>query len=168
MGLEEICNLKNNAKLPKDKKKYVIPKKSAKKLAQEKEEKELIVEGKSIGGNAELNRWFLDRRKEMTGTCVHCGGKSCKDNDHYYKFSLAHILSKSLFPSVATHPLNYLELCHFGNSCHANMDNNMLDLIDMNCFDLVIERFAKMYPFIAPEERRRIPKILMEYVEVEK
>ena len=32
----------------------------------------------------ELERWFNDRRKEMTGTCAHCGGRSCKDSDQSY------------------------------------------------------------------------------------
>ena len=40
MGLEEIRKLKEEAGLPKQKKTYRIPKKSVKKLAQEKKEKE--------------------------------------------------------------------------------------------------------------------------------
>ena len=32
----------------------------------------------------------------------------------------------------------------------------------------VIKKFVAMYPEIAPEERRRIPNVLLQYVEVEK
>lgn len=118
-------------------------------------------------GNAELQRWFEDRRKEMTGKCDNCGGKTCKDDDKYYKFSIAHLLPKAYVKSVATHPKNFLELCHFGNGCHSQMDNKLLDLIDMNCFDKIVERVTEMYPHIAPEERRRIPAILREYIKTE-
>lgn len=118
-------------------------------------------------GNSELQRWFEDRRKEMTGRCDNCGGKTCKDDDKYYKFSIAHILPKAYVKSVATHPKNFLELCHFGNGCHSQMDNKLLDLIDMNCFDKIVERVTEMYPQIAPEEKRRIPAILREYIKTE-
>ena len=116
----------------------------------------------------ELDRWFKERRKEMTGACQHCGGKSCRDNDQYYKFSIAHLLPKSFFKSISTHPDNWIELCHFGKSCHTNLDNHMIDLMELNCFDTVIEKFVRMYPSIAPEEKRRIPQVLLQYIEVEK
>jgi hypothetical protein len=103
----------------------------------------------------------------MTGVCMNCGGKTCADNDKEYKRSVAHILPKAYFKSVATHPDNFLELCFYGNSCHTNFDNKMLDLIEMNCFDTIIEKFTKIYPAIAQEEKRRIPSILIEYLKVE-
>ena len=114
-----------------------------------------------------LDRWFKERRKEMTGICQHCGGKSCKDNDQYYKFSIAHLLPKNFFKSIATHPDNWIELCHFGKSCHANLDNHMIDLIELNCFDTVIQKFTKVYPHIAKDELRRVPPILIEYLKTE-
>lgn len=115
----------------------------------------------------DLNRWFEDRHKELTGKCDHCGGKSCKGASNY-KCSIAHILPKRLFKSVATHPCNFIELCFWGNSCHTNMDNNTLDLIDLNCFSKVVDRFVAMYPSIAASERKYIPDILLQYIEVEK
>lgn len=115
-----------------------------------------------------LDVWFKARRSEMTGFCANCGGKSCRDDDKYYKFSIAHLVPKSHFKSVATHPDNWLELCHFGNSCHTNLDNNMIDLTELSCFDTVIQKFVKIYPHIAQDEKRRIPKILLDYIETEK
>lgn len=117
--------------------------------------------------NSELQRWFEDRRNEMTGVCANCGGKTTKNDDKYWKFSIAHLLPKAYLKSIATHPDNWIELCYFGNSCHAQYDNHMIDLIDLNCFDTVIEKFSRIYPSISFEERRRIPAILIEYLKTE-
>jgi len=119
-------------------------------------------------GYAELNRWFKDRRKEMTGKCHHCNGLSCKHDDRYFKFSICHILPKAYFPSVATHPSNFIELCFWNKNCHGNMDNKMLDLIEMNCWDEIVTKFCIMYPSIAEKEKLRIPSVLLQYIEVEK
>ena len=117
--------------------------------------------------NAELNRWFAERRKQMTGKCSHCGGATTKNSDIYFKHSLAHILPKAYFPSVATHPSNFIELCFWNKSCHTNFDNLTLDLIDLNCYDEVIEKFLAMYPSIDKKERKRIPEALMNYIHID-
>lgn len=162
MGLNEIRKLKEQAKLPKQKIPYRIPKKSAKKIAQEKEEKV-----QRVGGGNELDRWFKERRKGMTGLCAHCGDPSCKNSDQYYKFSIAHILPKNLFKSVKTHPQNWIELCFWNKSHHTNFDNKTLDIMELNCFDTVIQRFVAMYPGIAPKERKYIPDVLLQYINTE-
>ena len=85
MGLAEIIALKEAAKLPKQQKVYRIKSISDKR-------KKLLEANKGVNvsrGANELERWFNDRRKEMTGTCAHCGGRSCKDSDQYFKFSIA-------------------------------------------------------------------------------
>jgi hypothetical protein len=114
--------------------------------------------------NAELNRWFAERREEMTGFCKHCNGVSCKDDDKYFKFSICHILPKAYFPSIATHESNSIELCFWGNSCHTQMDNKMLDLTEMACWGEIVIKFQLMYKSIAFNERRRIPTVLLEYL----
>lgn len=169
MGLEELRRLREDRDKPKEKKIYRINKVSPKTLERKAKQEEGIEEGKNlVSGGADLKRWFEDRRKELTGRCAHCGGRSCKDSDQYWKFSVAHILPKNIFKSVATHPLNYIELCFFNNSCHTNFDNKTLDIMDLNCFDTVIKRFVSIYPDIIPKERRYIPDVLLQYVEVEK
>lgn len=112
-----------------------------------------------------LSEWFADRHKEMTGKCKHCGGRTCKNDSLFFKHSIAHILPKRLFPSVATHPDNWIELCFWERNCHGNMDNGILDLIDMHCWDEIVEKFIRIYPAIDPKERRHIPDILLQYVE---
>lgn len=118
-------------------------------------------------GTQELQRWFNDRHKEMKGSCQHCGGKSEKGRNTY-KCSVAHILPKAYFKSVATHPLNWIELCFYGKSCHTNFDQLSLDITELNCFDEVITKFVAIYPDIAIAERRRIPQVLLQYIETEK
>lgn len=119
---------------------------------------------KKNNSGAEIQRWFLDRRDEMVGYCANCGKPSCKNDDKYYKHSIAHILPKAYFPSVATHPSNWIELCFWGNSCHTNMDNKTLDLSEMACWDVIVKRFQEIYPSISKNERRRIPSILLQYI----
>ena len=165
MGINEIRKLKEQGRLPKQlKQRKPIPKKSSKKIKQEAEEKKLH---KTTGGGG-LDRWFQARRKEMSGRCLHCGEKTTNHQDDWYKASIAHILPKRFFKSVATHPLNWIELCFWNNNCHAQFDDFKLDITELNCYDLVIERFIAMYPSIAPKERRYIPNALLQYVKTEK
>lgn len=117
---------------------------------------------------AAMRRWFDERRGEMTGKCRHCGGKTLKHNDKMFYYCIAHILPKAYFKSVATHHDNWIELCFYGNSCHTNLDNHAIDLMELNCFDEVVAKFVRMYPDIDPDEKRRIPSVLLQYVEIEK
>lgn len=149
-----ICNKKNKAKKQVQKQKEISSIRS-------------LIGDKNNSGGSELQRWFEARRKEMIGTCKNCTGKTQKYADNY-KNSIGHILPKAYFPSVKTHESNWIELCFYGKSCHTNMDNKMLDLTEMACWDEIVTKFVKMYPSIAKEERRRIPECLMQYVEVEK
>lgn len=161
---DNLRKIKEQASLPKQPKiRKPIAKVSEKKKKQLLEEKAIL---KQAGGS-EMKRWFDSRRKEMTGKCWHCNEKSCKHQDSWYINSIAHILPKRLFKSVATHLLNWIELCFWKNNCHANYDNHMLDITELNCYDLVIERFIAIYPDIAPEERKYIPDALMQYVKNE-
>ena len=117
-----------------------------------------LVDSKSV----ELNKWFSDRAKELKGFCANCGGKTTKGNLKYERYSICHILEKSKVKSVATHPLNFIELCYFGNSCHTNMDNKTLEMQDMKCWKEIQFRFEKMYPSISKEEYQFIPDVLIQ------
>jgi hypothetical protein len=116
----------------------------------------------------ELHNWFLERRKEMTGRCLFCGEKTSRDDDKYFKFSVAHLLAKrpSMFPSVAKHKDNWIELCYFQNSCHSNHDNSMITLEDVKntmpkAWEVIVTKFKKIYPSIAENEKKNIPQILL-------
>lgn len=135
-----------------------------------KKQKQMAAE-REAGGDSAQDKWFEDRRKEMTGHCLFCQSKTQKDDDNTYRHSIAHLLPKKDgfggFPSVATHPDNWLELCFYSPSCHTNFDNHIITwelLKDSAEWPLLLEKFKKIYPYIAPEERGRIPDVFLPYI----
>lgn len=146
---ENIRRLKEQAKLPKIKKQYSIPKKSAKKIKQEAEEKKF-----RGGGDSIMEKWFKARRKELTGTCqCGCGQPSQKKDDTFFRGSCCHIFPKATFESVMYHPMNFVERAMFGG-CHTNMDNQGLDKWPaMADWDDIKERFHHLNILLTDEER---------------
>lgn len=114
----------------------------------------------------ELELWFKIIRNKLTGKCeCGCGKPSSKFNDKFFKYSCAHLLPKKTFKSIATHPMNYLELNAFGDSCHATFDNMGYEHCKMTkpaLWKIVVERFNIIYPSIAEAERKYIPEVLLE------
>jgi len=146
-------------------KKAAIKTKNARKAAALKLKK--IKREDTPEGNIKEN-WFSERRKEMTGVCLFCGGKTEWDNDKTFRNSIAHLLEKKDnfggFPSVAYHPDNWLELCYYNNSCHDNFDRHMITwdmLRDSAEWEFIVSKFKKIEPFIAIAERRNIPELLL-------
>lgn len=122
-----------------------------------------IVQDKVNVGN-ELELWFILQRKEMTGFCsCGCGEKSSKDDDKYFKFSCGHVLLKSKFKSIATHPENCIELA-FWTGCHSVLDDKGYEYCQQTkpiLWTIIVQKFKILYPFIAVSERRFIPEILL-------
>ena len=118
-------------------------------------------------GSSELWRWFEKQREFMTGVCMNCGGKTEKFNNEKFHYSIAHLMPKNHFPSISTNDNNWIELCYYGNSCHSRLDNHMIDLTELNCWNTVIDKFIAMYPSIDPKERKRIPTVLLQYINTE-
>lgn len=149
------------------------PKKSYEGLKPMSEKKKLqLAEGKKArekGGDPSLEQWFQERRIEMTGKCFFCGGKTEKWNDELFRASLHHLFEKNnnAFPSVKTHPDNYIEVCHYGNSCHSNLHNGTITwelIIDSAEWPVILEKIRKIVPYIAQNERRRISEVLRPYL----
>lgn len=107
--------------------------------------------------DAELQAAFLMFRKKMKGKCEHCGGKSCKDDNKYWKHSAAHIFPKALFPSIKSHPLNFIELCFWEKSCHTNYDNGMIEPYELKCWPKMQKSFITLYGLMTREEKKRVP-----------
>lgn len=149
MSIENIRRIKEQAKLPKEKKVYRIHKKSAKKLKQEAEEKVLRGDDDTL-----KEQWFKARRKQLTGTCqCGCGQPSQKRDDTFFRGSICHIFPKASFPSVMYHPLNWVERAMFGG-CHHNMDNQGLDKWPLMAdWDDIKERFHELAPLLTDEEK---------------
>lgn len=141
---EEILQRLQQARIPKAKKAPTpIKKVSDKKAA------ELKGETKS-----DLDDWFEERRKEMTGVCqCGCGQKSQKDDDLYFKHSICHILPKRIFKSIAMHPLNFVERAFWGG-CHGVMDDTSMERwVNMADWDDIVEKIKQIAPFIPESEK---------------
>jgi hypothetical protein len=95
-------------------------------------------------------------RKTMTGKCLFCTGKSQKHDEETFHFSLAHLLPKAIFPSVATHPDIIIELCFYGESCHTNFDQGKITwefIKDSAEWEFIKEKLLNVLPAVAEEER---------------
>ena len=122
---------------------------SDKMKAKKAEEKKLVA-----GDDTQKEKWFKARRRDMVGTCqCGCGQTSQKTDDLYFRHSAAHIFPKALFPSVALHPLNYVER-RFWGGCHTNMDEGGLDKWpNMADWEDIKEKFYVLVPMLTDEER---------------
>jgi hypothetical protein len=113
-----------------------------------------------------LEQWFKDRALEMTGLCYNCEAKTSKGDIKYQKYSQAHIFAKkeNAYPSIKTHPLNFVELCHFNNSCHHNFDANGYEYAKEKMpklWQLIIKRAKILIPKMTPQEQARVPQIIL-------
>lgn len=122
MVIEHIRQLKQQALLPKIKKKYIIPKVSAKKKAANG--------GKFFFEDVELERWFKMKMR-LLKICDNCGVCLNSLNEKEWRGSQHHILDKALFTSVKTHDLNHIILgfycCH--SQWHTSIENSKKMLI---------------------------------------
>lgn len=131
-----------------------IPKISDKKRRQMEEEKKARKDEDPI-----KEKWFQARRPEMTGICgCGCGEESSKHDDLHFRSSLAHIFPKDPengFPTVAYHPLNWVER-RFWGGCHTTMDEGgMHKWPNMEDWPIIRERFLILAPLLTEEERAK-------------
>jgi len=160
MGLEEIRRLKENAGKPKPKKVYVLPKKSAKRIAQEKAEKEA---GTKPATKLELDKWFDDIKREYFddgegrgATCMECRAYIPVQ---FARHATAHLLPKKLFKSQATHPLNFLIL---GAGCGCHEKTHRVDkFVQMKVWPEAARRIKEMIPLLPFDELKHLSVQLM-------
>jgi len=98
-----------------------------------------IEEVQVVGKNTELNKWFDEIAIEIAKNpyCWNCQTFIPSD---YYRHATAHIFPKSLFPSVSTHPLNYLVLGS-GCGCHHTFDKSVEAASKMKIWRTACARF---------------------------
>lgn len=153
----ERRNAKLFGKKPEEKKQYRIPKKSAKKLNEEKQ-------AKDENGDTELVVWFRNRIKQLTGYCGECGCRTETKIYQYAIFSCCHILEKrqTMFPSVRVHPKNFIELCP--DHHHLFDSATWIERELMGCWNVVWERLLLVYPSIDKSELHHLPTELRERI----
>lgn len=155
MGLQELREIKagkhkaDREQERRDKARRGIAPESAKTKAAKAAEKE-----ESNGEDPLKEKWFKARRRELIGVCqCGCGRPSSKNDDANFRASIAHVFPKAAFPSVAYHPLNFVER-NYWDGCHANMDQQGLDKWPaMADFEDIKERFYILAPLLTDEER---------------
>jgi len=150
MGYLEDRAARKNGLLPKLE--FKKPKKPLKKVSDKK-----AAEMKANSGDSEMDVFFADNRKHMTGKCLFCSADTMKKDDEKFHFSLAHLLPKAIFKSVATHPDILIELCFYNNSCHTNFDNGKITwefLKDSKEWDVIKEKLLNILPMVAESERK--------------
>lgn len=144
----------------KEKKKYSpIPKKSAKRIEKEKEQK---ASGSKEASKLELDVWFTEIEKKIIfgdlGTyCKECNAWIPKQ---YIRHATAHLLPKKIFKSVATHELNYMI---YGAGCGCHEKTHRVDkFIQMKTWPEAARRIKIMIPLLPMDELRHISNQLLE------
>ncbi len=104
--------------------------------------------------------WFKARRREMIGYCQEegCRNRTNKESDTYFRWSICHIVPKSLVPSVAYHPLNWVELCQ---EHHQEFDNTFLRAAKMKIFLEARKKFEQFQYLIPAHELRKVNPYLL-------
>ena len=113
MGLLELQKLKDEAKLPKEKKRHIIPKVSKKRLKQMEEDKATF----------EQDKLFYAEIWRSSPHWCQCGCKQKLGKEPLTTF-FHHLLAKSKYPMFRHTPENIMILhpdCH--NAYHSKSDN---------------------------------------------
>ena len=154
MGYLEDRMKRKNGLLP------ALPTRKEKKFLKKVSDKRAAELKINRGGDSEMDLFFAANRKSMVGKCLFCGGDTMKKDDDKFHFSLAHLLPKAIFKSVATHPDILIELCFYNNSCHTNFDNGKITyefLRDSKEWEIIREKLLSVLPAVAPSERKHKP-----------
>ena len=108
--------------------------------------------------NKTLKSWFDEQIKQCPDKCENCGQKIIIPPDITKRASVAHILPKKLFKSVATHDMNRVFLCLI---CHANFDNKGNDYAaTMQVSKIAKQRFSLFKDCISEDEKKHLPEYL--------
>lgn len=133
--------------IEKQKKKNALQREtgSIRKLALENGNRELVIK------KTELDRWFdcVAAIIKIYPYCCNCGEFI---TEKYYRHASAHIFPKAHFPSIATHPSNYLIL-GAGCGCHSEFDSSIENAAKMKIWKIAVERF-RLFEYTITEKHK--------------
>lgn len=145
-----------------------IARKSEKRIAKEKAEKE-------AGTDKPLDAYFDYHMKHAAPICMNCGMEAkwllLEEYSFLWRSCQAHVLRKKDniggFPSVAANLLNHLVL--FSDlaglcGCHDVFDSSYENMAKMPVFPKAIDIINRLYPQIAPDERKYLPEIITQEI----
>lgn len=156
--------------LPKEaiaKSRKPIKKQSDKKKAE-------LAEQKASGSESELDKYFEYHMTKSYPRCDNCGMVAewllKEEYKAVWRGCQAHVLRKKDaiggFPSVAATLTNHLVLFPgYGKylcGCHDRFDSSYEEMAKMAVFPKAIDIINQLYPFIAKEERKYLPEIIIQ------
>lgn len=138
-----------------------IPAKSKKRVEKEKAQKQ----EKGPDHETDLQQWFNHIMATEKPVCWETGEEidTTEPDQRGWRGSIAHVLPKKLFKSVATHPDNYLILKMYGGT-HDRYDSSWAKAQKMKVWPEAVRRFVKIYPSIADSEKKYIPDCLIKHL----
>lgn len=151
--------------LPKEtgpKPKKPIRKVGLKKSAENKLAKEILGEGQE----SELSKWYANIMYHEEGKCWETGERINKDDTMGWHGSIAHCLPKNDYPSIATHPANFMILKMWGGT-HGQYDSSWENASKMKIWPCACKVFNILYPCLTPEEKRKLPDIIIQEIKPE-
>ena len=105
-----------------------------------------------------LSVWFADQLKQCPDKCENCNNPIVIPHPLPPKTAVCHIVPKSTFKSVKTHPMNRWFGCW---QCHTNYDQWPEEKVaKMPIIKIAKERFKLFTKDISEKEKRLIPKYL--------
>ena len=114
----------------------------------------------------ELQKWYSAIMQKEEGRCWETGEKINKNDKRGWHGSIAHILGKADFPSVSTHPLNYMILKMWGGT-HGQYDSSWENASKMKVWPYAVKIMNILYPLLTREEKSRLPEIITQEIKPE-
>ncbi len=158
---EKISNKKNKT----------VAKKTGSKLRKSIPTSNKFVDNNAAKSFEELQLWFEHIKNNELNVCWETNATIPYS---YMRAAIAHILPKKRgkigaiggFASVSTHPLNYMILSPL-TGAHNKFDLSWQSAQGMKVWPLAVERFKKIYPYIALSERKYLPDCLLKELSAE-
>jgi hypothetical protein len=141
------------------------PKKPMKRVS-DKKRKEDVEAKEARGGEAtDQQKWYEKIMQSEEPKCWETGDRLNKQDKLGWHGSVAHCLPKSLFPSVATHPMNYMILSMW-NGSHANYDRSWESAAKMKVWKYALKIIITvLLPCLTPEEKRKLPEVVLQEID---
>lgn len=113
-----------------------------------------------------LQKWYSEIMEKEVARCWETGEPINKQDKKAWHGSIAHVLPKGDYPSVATHPLNYMILKMWGGA-HGQYDASWEKAAKMKVWPHACKIFNILYPLLSREEKSRLPEIIIQELKPE-